>query len=242
MKKLALMLGALVALTACTKKQAPAPEPEPATPGSLVLYYSQSGSTEKVAQLFAEKTGADVEKFNVATAYDGDFNATIARCQEEMKNGIVPELAPLTKDVAKYDTIYLGYPIWFGTYAPPVAASTVLDGYGVRAARVDKAADEVACFLVCAGIVPGEKVSLPDFSEFKPVTKADIAIFNAACGDYQMPLGIPLLVGSRALADATEYVFTVKNKGQKDKVASTKIYVTAPNDKNVKPEFTKVVR
>ena len=278
MKKLALVLGALVALTACTKKQAPAPEPEPATPGSLVLYYSQSGSTEKVAQLFAEKTGADIEKFNVATAYDGDFNATIARCQEEMKNGIVPELAPLTKDVAKYDTIYLGYPIWFGTYAPPVAAllkgvdlkgkvivpfctfgsggveasvaalkaalpeSTVLDGYGVRAARVDKAADEVACFLVCAGIVPGEKVSLPDFSEFKPVTKADIAIFNAACGDYQMPLGIPVLVGSRALADATEYVFTVKNKGQKDKVASTKIYVTAPNDKNVKPEFTKVVR
>ena len=120
--------------------------------------------------------------------------------------------------------------------------STVLDGYGVRAARVDKAADEVACFLVCAGIVPGEKVALPDFSESKPVTKADVAIFNAACGDYQMPLGIPVLVGSRALADATEYVFTVKNKGQKDKEASTRIYVTAPNDKNVKPEFTKVVR
>ena len=115
-------------------------------------------------------------------------------------------------------------------------------GDAQEVAATDKAADEVACFLVCAGIVPGEKVALPDFSESKPVTKADIAIFNAACGDYQMPLGIPVLVGSRSLGDATEYVFTVKNKGQKDKEASTKIYVTAPNDKNVKPEFTKVVR
>jgi flavodoxin len=278
MKKLVLMLGALVAFTACTKKQAPAPEPEPATPGSLVLYYSQTGSTEKVAQLIAEKTGADIEKFGVATPYDGDFNATIARCREEMEKGTVPEITPLVKDIAKYDTIYLGYPIWFGTYAPPVASllkavdlkgkvvipfctfgsggletstdnlkaalpeTTILDGYGVRTARVEKAAAEVACFLVNAGIVAGEKVELPDFSAAKPVTKADIAIFNAACGDYQMPLGIPVLVGSRALADATEYVFTAKNKGQKDKEAATKIYVLAPNDKNVKPEFTKVVR
>ncbi len=278
MKKAFLMLSALIALTACTKQQAPAPEPEPQTPGSLVLYYSQTGSTERVARIIAERTGADIEKFNVATAYDGDFNATIARCQEEMKNGTLPDLVPLQKDVARYDTIYLGYPIWFGTYAPPVAAllknvdlkgkvivpfctfgsgglessvaslkaaqpeAIVLDGYGVRSARVEKAAAEVACYLTNAGIVPGEKVTLPEFSAPVPVKKADIAIFNAACGDYQMPLGIPVLVGSRPLADATEYVFTVKNKGQKDKEASTRIYVTVPNDKNLKPEFTRVVR
>ncbi len=279
MKKLALLLSAFVALTACSKKQAPAPEPEPVTPGSLVLYYSQSGSTEKVAQIIAAKTGADCEKFAVTPAYDGDFNATIARCQEEMKNGTVPEFTPLTKDVAKYDTIYLGYPIWFGTFAPPVAAllknvdlkgkvvvpfctfgsggveasvaslkaalpeSTVLDGYGVRTARVGKAEGEVSCYLVNAGILPGEKVTLPAFSESRRITKAENDIFNAACGDYQMPLGIPVFVCSRALKDATEYCFLTKeNKKVKDKDAKTKIYVIAPNDKNLKPEFTKVVR
>ena len=278
MKKLFLLMSACVALTACTKKQAPAPEPEPATPGSLVLYYSQAGATEKVAQLIAQQTGADIEKFDVSPAYDGDFNATIARCQQEMKDGTLPELVALKKDVAKYDTIYLGYPIWFGTYAPPVTAllkavdlkgkvvvpfcsfgsgglesstaalkaalpeSTLLPGYGVRAARVEKAAKEVECFLVENGIKAGEKVSLPDFSEAKPVKKTDVAVFDAACGDYQMPLGIPVLVSQRALSDATEYCFLCKNKGQKDKEASTKIYVTAPNDKNLKPEFTKVVR
>ncbi len=279
MKKLVLLLSAFVALTACNKKQAPVPEPEPVTPGSLVLYYSQTGATEKVAKIFAEKTGADCEKFAVTPAYDGDFNATIARCQEEMKNGTVPELAPLTKDVAKYDTIYLGYPIWFGTYAPPVAAllksvdlkgkvvipfctfgsggleasveslkaalpeSTVLDGYGIRSARVDKAAAEVACCLVNAGILPGEKVTLPEFSESKRITKAQNDIFNAACGDYQMPIGIPVFVCSRTLSDATEYCFLVKdNKKVKDKDAKTKVYVTVPNDKNMKPEFTRVVR
>lgn len=279
MKKLVVLLSAFVALTACTKKQAPAPEPEPVLPGSLVLYYSQTGATEKVAQLIAAKTGADCEKYTVTPAYDGDFNATIARCQEEMKNGTVPELVPLTKDVAKYDTIYLGFPIWFGTYAPPVAAlfkhidlrgkvvvpfctfgsggveaaveklkaelplATVLDGYGIRSARVDKAADEVNCFLTNAGILPGEKIVLPDFSEARRITKAENDIFKAACDSYSMPLGIPVMCCSRALKDATEYIFVTKeNKKVKDKDAKTKIYVTVPNDKNLKPEFTKVVR
>ncbi len=280
MKKFALLLSAFVALTACTdKKQAPAPEPEPVTPGSLVLYYSQTGSTEKVAQIIAAKTGADCEKFAVTPAYDGDFNATIARCQEEMKDGSLPELTPLTKDVAKYDTIYLGYPIWFGTYAPPVAAllknvnlkgkvvvpfctfgsggleasvanlkaalpeTQILDGYGVRTARVAKAEAEVACYMVNAGILPGEKVTLPEFSESRRITKAENGIFDAACGDYQMPLGIPVSVCSRSLKDATEYCFLTKeNKKVNDKEAKTKIYVIAPNDEKVKPEFTKVVR
>lgn len=39
-----------------------------------------------------------------------------------MAEGALPELNAIGKDVAAYDTIYLGYPVWFGTFAQPMAA------------------------------------------------------------------------------------------------------------------------
>ena len=97
----------------CAPKKADAPK-------SLVLYYSQTGTTEKVALAIAEKTGADVEAIDVVNAYDGDYNSTIQRCLQEMQTGTYPELKPLTSDLAEYDVVYIGYPVWFGTYAPPI--------------------------------------------------------------------------------------------------------------------------
>ena len=87
----------------------------------LVLYYSQTGVTEKVAQEIATSLSADIEKIDAVVPYAGDFGATIARCRQEREDGILPEIHPLTADLSKYDVIFLGYPVWFGTYAPPVA-------------------------------------------------------------------------------------------------------------------------
>ena len=88
----------------------------------LVLYYSQTSNTKTVAQEMATKLGADMEEIVPVKPYDGDFQATIARCSQEREQGIVPEIQPVKADIAKYDIIFIGYPIWFGTYAPPVAA------------------------------------------------------------------------------------------------------------------------
>ena len=55
-------------------------------------------------------------------AYDGDFQATIARCNEEREKGIIPEVKPIAANLADYDTIFIGYPVWFGTMAPPMGA------------------------------------------------------------------------------------------------------------------------
>ena len=88
---------------------------------SLVVYYSQTGVTETVAKLIQEKTHADIEAIIAENPYDGDFNATIQRSMKEREAGIECKIKPLHKDIAKYDTIYIGYPIWYGTYAPPVA-------------------------------------------------------------------------------------------------------------------------
>lgn len=99
-----------------TKKEAPK---------ALVLYYSQTGNTKAVAQEIATRIGADTEEIIPVQPYDTGFRATIERCLKEREEGKVIEIQPLTADLAKYDVIFIGYPVWFGTYAPPVA--TFLD-------------------------------------------------------------------------------------------------------------------
>ena len=94
----------------------------PETPKSLVLYYSQTGATETVAQEIQSLLGADIESIELQNPYSGTYGETIARVSEERANGTLPEVLPLKSDLSKYDVIFLGYPIWFGTYAPPIAS------------------------------------------------------------------------------------------------------------------------
>ena len=94
-------------------------------PKALVLYYSQTGNTKGVALEIATRIGADMEEIIPVQPYDTGFRATIERCMKEREEGTVIEIQPLTSDIAKYDVIFIGYPVWFGTYAPPVA--TFLD-------------------------------------------------------------------------------------------------------------------
>lgn len=88
----------------------------------LVLYYSQTSNTEQVAQTIASRLNADIETIVPVNPYDGDFRATIERCMQEREQGILPEIQPIAANIDAYDVIFLGYPVWFGTYAPPVAA------------------------------------------------------------------------------------------------------------------------
>ena len=117
MKNLKLMLG----LAAATMAAVSCGSNEKAQK-VLVLYYSQTSNTKTVAEEIATRLGADTEEIVAVTPYDGDFQATIGRCMQEREQGIVPEIQPVQADLSQYDVIFLGYPIWFGTYAPPVAA------------------------------------------------------------------------------------------------------------------------
>lgn len=123
MKTVKLMMAlaaAMIAAVSCgSKKEAQEKE----TPKKvLVLYYSQTSNTKTVAQEIAKRLDADIEEIVPVTPYDGDFQATIGRCMQEREQGITPEIQPVAADIANYDVIFIGYPIWFGTYAPPMAA------------------------------------------------------------------------------------------------------------------------
>ena len=117
---------AIVAITAVSCEPKKKTQKEDAamkeTPKVLVLYYSQTSNTKAVANEIATRLGADMEEIVPVNPYDGDFQATIERCMQEREQGVVTEIQPLTVDVAQYDVLFLGYPVWFGTFAPPVGA------------------------------------------------------------------------------------------------------------------------
>jgi len=114
MKKLMTIALAATMLAACGQKKE--------APKVLVLYYSQTSNTKVVAEEIANRLGADIAAIEAVEPYNGDFHATIERCMKERELEVLPDIQPLTVDLAKYDVIFLGYPVWFGTYAPPVAA------------------------------------------------------------------------------------------------------------------------
>ena len=118
----------------------------------------------------------------------------------------------------------------------------ILKGYGVRAARVTKAAKELDRFLIENGYKEGSVEKLPEYSAQQSVTDDDKAIFDAACSDYQFPLGTPETVGKRETPDGIDYKFTVKSKGMNGEEATSTIFVTVGKEEGAKPEFTEVVR
>lgn len=111
-KYITLMAVAMIALASCAPKKS-------AEMKSLVLYYSQTETTKTLAELIQQKTGADIASIEVVNPY-GDYGETIQRGSQEVASKNYPELKPLTVDLADYDVIYLGTPVWFGTVANPI--------------------------------------------------------------------------------------------------------------------------
>lgn len=238
----------------------------------LVVYYSQSNTTKTLAQEIQKQLGCDIAEIECVEPFTGDFGAVAARWQEEQKAGKSTEIKPLAKNIANYDVIFLGYPIWGGVYASPVVTflkntdfagkklvpfctfgsgglntsvaelqknaknAKIVDGYGVRQARIASAPAEVEQFLIRSGFKKGTVKKLPDFSAQKACTDAEKDIFKQATSGYAFPLGDPSTVGSRKINGGIEYLFNVEGQGG----AKSQIYVIAKN--GAKPEFTQVVR
>ena len=157
MKLLKILMCAAVALmtvVSCSpKKEAPKSK-------VLVLYYSLTSNTKTVAQEIATRLDADIEEITLVQPYDTAFQATIDRCKADREKGILPEIKPLKANIADYDWIFIGYPIWFGTYAPPIAS--LLD-------KIDLSGKFVVPF--CTFGSGGLESSVKDLTEKQPNAK-----------------------------------------------------------------------
>lgn len=97
----------------------------------LVAYFSATGNTKTVAEQIADVTGGELYEIEPAEPYtseDLDYNNDDCRANLEMNDDTArPEIAGTIENIEQYDTIYLGYPIWWGN--APRIMNTFVETY-----------------------------------------------------------------------------------------------------------------
>ncbi|MBR4507723.1 MAG: NAD(P)H-dependent oxidoreductase [Alphaproteobacteria bacterium] len=97
---------------------------------NLTVYFSVSGNTERLANAIYENAGGDIVRIEPVTPYPVDdyHNKSFTdRAQQEKTDGVRPEIKDMNINLDEYDTIFIGYPIWWGSM--PMAVYTFFDKY-----------------------------------------------------------------------------------------------------------------
>ncbi len=84
---------------------------------TLVAYFSAEGKTATIAKEFAKKTGADIFEIVPQEPYskaDINYLNPISRCNREQIGGKEVPVAGKIENFDQYDTVYIGFPIWYG--------------------------------------------------------------------------------------------------------------------------------
>ena len=100
---------------------------------ALIAYFSWSGNTEAVAQEIQAQTGADLFEIVPAEPYTDDYDELLDIAQEEQSSDARPAIAE-TVDLSGYDTVYLGFPNWWGDM--PMILYTFLDEHDLSGKTV----------------------------------------------------------------------------------------------------------
>ena len=99
-----------------------------AAPGkALVIYFSWSGNTRRIAQLIQQKLGCDIVELELKRPYSSDYNTCLDEAQRDQEREARPALKTKIENLAQYDTILLGYPNWWASIPMPIA--TLLESY-----------------------------------------------------------------------------------------------------------------
>lgn len=160
MKQLIIAAAAIVALAMCACAQNKENKTTEQAAGSqnktLVAYFSASGVTRAVAKQLAEVAGADLHEILPKKAYtdaDLDWRDSTSRSSVEMADkSSRPAITALLPDMAAYDTIYVGFPIWW--YTAPTIINTFMESYDFKGktvipfatsggSTIDKACDDL---------------------------------------------------------------------------------------------------
>ena len=86
----------------------------------LVVYYSYSGNTRAIAQKIQKLTNADIFEIKTVKPYPAEYQAVVEQAAKEKQADFRPEIQANAENIAQYDVIFLGTPVWWYTMAPPV--------------------------------------------------------------------------------------------------------------------------
>ena len=104
----------------------------------LVAYFSASGTTAAVAENLAKAAGADLYEIKPAVAYtraDLNWQDKNSRSSVEMRDkSSRPELADTNANIAEYNTIFVGFPVWW--YVAPTIINSFLEAYDFSGKKV----------------------------------------------------------------------------------------------------------
>ncbi|MFA4951963.1 flavodoxin [Brevundimonas sp.] len=152
---MALMAGST---TACAQETQPAAGP---TSNILVAYFTRSGNTRVIAGQLKRTLDADLFEILPAEPYPEDYQANVDQARRERDAGFEPPLKAEVQNLAAYDTVYLGFPIW-GETAPPVIRSFMrrhnLAGKTVRPFITHGGYGQGSSLSVLASHAPGARI------------------------------------------------------------------------------------
>lgn len=104
----------------------------------LVAYFSASGNTASLAKKLADAAGADIYEIRPETPYTGadlNWQDKQSRSSVEMSDhSSRPALADKSANIAGYDTVYVGFPVWW--YIAPTIINTFLESYDFSGKRI----------------------------------------------------------------------------------------------------------
>ena len=115
---------------------------------NLIVYYSRTGenywngsiknitkgNTERVAEFIQKAVGGDLFEIDTVKPYANDYYQCIEEAQEELHANARPEIKEYLDSLDAYDTIFVGYPNWWGTC--PMCMFTFLEHYDLSGKTV----------------------------------------------------------------------------------------------------------
>ena len=101
--------------------------PEKAGGAVLIVYFSHTGNTKPVAEFIQGLVGGDLVRLEPLVPYPEGYSAALDPAKQEQRENARPKLKTSIEHFDSYKTVYLGYPIWWGTV--PMLVNTFLESY-----------------------------------------------------------------------------------------------------------------
>ena len=93
----------------------------------LIAYFSKTGNTEAIAQEIQSLTNGTLVEIETVEPYPDSYSETVDIAESEKEANARPEISTTVDNMDQYDTIFIGYPIWWYTY--PQVILTFFDNY-----------------------------------------------------------------------------------------------------------------